>query len=318
MTPSDTITDLLGRVLRSPSAAPLCEQITDWWPVWTSLTDSPKSPFRLALAGGLTADRAAWAFAAGYQAAQRALLRDGPLSLEGNTMSAFCVTEEAGNRPADIQCRLEPALGGFRLSGAKRWSTLGPQSNWLLVAARVPPHDAARAQLRLVQIAVDAPGVTFTMSAPSRFIPELPQARLAFSDVVIPNAAVLPGDGYERYIKPFAVVEDIHVSAAMLAYLLAEAVRHAWPADWQERALIALLGFETLAALEPSDPITQIGLAGALTQRRALIQEAAALWLRTPEHPASQRWARDAVLVGGMGEARQRRVQRAWERLAVG
>ena len=104
----------------------------------------------------------------------------------------------------------------------------------------------------------------------------------------------------------------------MLAYLLAEAVRHTWPADWQERALIALLGFEALAALEPSDPITQIGLAGALTQRRALIDEAAALWLRTPEHPASQRWARDAVLVGGTGGARQKRVQRAWERLAVG
>ena len=72
----------------------------------------------------------------------------------------------------------QPALEGFRLAGAKRWSTLGTQSNWLLVAVRVPPPD-----------------------------------------------------GYERYIKPFAVVEGVHVSAAMPTCLLADAVRHAWPAD---------------------------------------------------------------------------------------
>lgn len=311
------IVDILADATRiAPTPGP-CEHVTDWWPTWLSLTAEHTVPMRLAVAGGARADRLAWAFAAGYQAAQRALLRDLPDAPQGSTMSAFCVTEEQGNKPVHIHCRLEPVPGGFKLFGDKRWSTLGPQSNHLLVAARLPPYDAQRPCLRMVRVASDAPGVAFTMSPPSRFIPELPQARLAFSAATIPDDAVLPGDGYERYIKPFGVVEDIHVSGAVLAYLLAEATRHQWPADWRERALIALLGFDALAGLDPSLPLTQLALAGALTQRRTLIDEAMQCWLQTPDEPASQRWVRDAILVGASGGARQQRTQRAWERIAM-
>lgn len=292
-----------------------CEQIADWWPTWQMLAAQAGSPMAVAILGGAMADRAGWAFAAGYQASLRALLRDQPGLLPGATMSAFCVTEENGNRPADIQCRLEPAPGGHRLFGAKRWSTLGPESNRLLVAVRVPPHDAARPSLRMVRIRADAPGVTVTTMPPTRFVPEVPHARLAFDGVSIAEDDVLPGDGYERYIKPFRTVEDIHVTAAVLAYLLAEAGRRAWPAGWRERALIALLGFDSLGALDPAAPLTHLALSGALAGSHALVAEAGSLWQLTPDDPASQRWARDASLFGVASGARQQRTLRAWERL---
>jgi alkylation response protein AidB-like acyl-CoA dehydrogenase len=317
MSTDHPIIDILADASRiAPRPGPF-EHVTDWWPTWLSLTAEHTEPMRLAVAGGAQADRAAWAFAAGYQAAQRSLLRDLPGVPQGSTMSALCVTEEQGNKPVHIHCRLEPVPGGFKLFGDKRWSTLGPQSNQLLVAARLAPYDAARPTLRMVRVASDAPGVAFTLSPPSRFIPELPQARLAFNGAMIPDDAVLPGDGYERYIKPFGVVEDIHVSSAVLAYLLAEAARQHWPADWRERALIALMGFDALARLDPSLPLTQLALAGALSQRKTLTDEAMQCWLQTPHVPASQRWVRDAILVGGSGGARQQRTQRAWERMAM-
>jgi hypothetical protein len=92
---------------------------------------------------------------------------------------------------------------------------------------------------------------------PTRFVPEVPHARLAFDGVAVAHEDVLPGDGYERYIKPFRSVEDIHVTAAVLAYLLAEAGRRGWPASWRERALIALLGLRGARRARsggPADP----------------------------------------------------------------
>ncbi|MBP8306143.1 MAG: acyl-CoA dehydrogenase family protein [Burkholderiaceae bacterium] len=298
-------------------AAPVCEQIADWWPSWQAIAHQASTPMAVAVMGGALADRAGWAFAAGYQASLRALLREQPGLLAGTTMSAFCVTEEGGNRPADIQCRLEPVPGGHRLFGAKRWSTLGPESNRLLVAVRVPPHDAARPNLRMVQVRADATGVTVTTMPPTRFVPEIPHARLAFDGVDIAEDDVLPGDGYERYIKPFRTVEDIHVNAALLTYLLAEAGRRGWPGDWRERALIALLGLAAVGELDPAAPLTHLALAGALAGSGALVEEAHSLWQLTPDDPASQRWARDASLFGVASGARQQRTVRAWERLAA-
>ena len=309
------ILSTLQRIAAGSPAPPACERITDWWPSWQSLAPSASTPMAVAIGGGAIADRAGWAFAAGYQASLRSLLRDQPDWLPGTTMSAFCVTEESGNRPADIQCRLEPVPGGHRLFGAKRWSTLGPESNRLLVAVRVPPHDAARPSLRMVRIRADSPGVTVITMPPTRFVPEVPHARLAFDGVAVAHEDVLPGDGYERYIKPFRSVEDIHVTAAVLAYLLAEAGRRGWPASWRERALIALLGFDALGALDPAAPLTHLALAGALAGSRALIDETVALWQLTPDDPASQRWTRDASLFGVASGVRQQRTLRAWERL---
>src|SRR5690349_23846938 len=65
-----------------------------------------------------------------------------------------------------------------------------------------------------------------------------------FRSLKLDESAILPGDGYSQYVKPFRTVEDIHVQAAVLSYLMREGQRLGWPQGWIERlsALLAALG----------------------------------------------------------------------------
>ena len=78
----------------------------------------------------------------------------------------------------------------------------------------------------------------------TKFVPEVPHAQLQFENLKVKEAEILPGDGYDQYVKPFRTVEDIHVQAAVLSYLMREGQRLSWPQHWLERlsALLAALG----------------------------------------------------------------------------
>jgi hypothetical protein len=312
MTSHDPITAALAHCLRAPTQAETVDSVARWWPQWCALADRDVAPMALALRGGFAADRVGWAFAAGYQAALRALLP----TLAPHMLAALCVTEEAGNRPRDIQTVLTPAPGGFTLNGAKRWTTLGPQGTVLLVVGRLadPPADGPPV-LKVAQVAADQPGVTITPMAETPFVPEVPHARIALNDVAVPAASLLPGDGYTDCVKPFRTLEDIHVTAAVLAYLLREVRQRAWPADLRERLASTLAALAALASSPVNAPTTHIALAGALSWAAALYREAGALWAATPDDPSARRWLRDAPLFGVAAGARQQRAARAWERL---
>lgn len=269
----------------------------------------------LAIAGGTVADRIGWAFASGYQAALRALLPE----LPADAVAAFCVTEAGGNRPKDIHTMLErDGEAGWRLSGSKRWTTLGPEGALFLVAARDASVAGERPAIKLLRVPSSAPGLRIETMPPTRFVPEVPHAQLHFEGVALAAGALLPGDGYERYVKPFRTVEDVHVVAAQLAYALREARRFAWPQDWVERALAALEALRAIAAEDASAAATHLALAGALALVGALLDEADAHWLRAPDAAARARWARDRPLGVVAGKARALRTERAWQRLAEG
>ena len=103
--------------LRAPTSVPACESVAQWWPSFQPLLTTWPASIGQAIVGGFRADRAGWAFAAGYQASLRRILPD----LGREVVAAFCVTEEGGNRPRDILTRIEPAAGGrFRVTGSKR------------------------------------------------------------------------------------------------------------------------------------------------------------------------------------------------------
>ena len=112
------------------------------------------APGALRTFGGrrVATDRAAWAFATGYQAALRALVP----GLADDVLAAFCVTEAGGNRPRDIQTTFRDAGDGtLSITGAKRWSTLGPESTLLLVVGEVaasPDATAERSTLRVAPV----------------------------------------------------------------------------------------------------------------------------------------------------------------------
>ena len=126
----------LDTCLRAATDVPTRASVAEWWPRWRDGAARAATPAAQALLGGFDADRVGWAFASGYQAALRALLPD----LPADAVAAFCVTEEGGNRPRDIHTRLTPlADGSVSIDGAKRWTTLGPDSSLLLIVGALPP-----------------------------------------------------------------------------------------------------------------------------------------------------------------------------------
>jgi alkylation response protein AidB-like acyl-CoA dehydrogenase len=299
--------------LRADTAVPERRHVADWWPRWRDGSARAATTAAQAVLGGFDADRVGWAFAAGYQAALRALLPE----LPSGTVAAFCVTEEAGNRPRDIGTRFTPgADGAWSISGAKRWATLGPASSLLLVVgALADAQPRARPLLKVARVPALSPGLRLQPMDDTVFVPEVPHARVRLEQVRVDASALLPGDGYDLYVKPFRTLEDVHVSLAVCAYLLREARRHAWPAAFAERLCAVLAALAELATAPASAPATHIALAGTLAFVHALHAEAGVLWAHAADEPAAQRWQRDAALFAVASSAGDLRTASAWQAL---
>jgi alkylation response protein AidB-like acyl-CoA dehydrogenase len=299
--------------LQAPPQARTITQVADWWRVWQSLNSPEASPAALAIAGGFAADRVGWAFASGYQAALRALVPD----LRHDVLAAFCVTETEGNRPRNIRTTIAPQPDGvLRIDGTKRWTTLGPASSLMLIVGALPASDGAgRAVLRVARVPSPTPGLVLQPMPPTRFVPEVPHAQVLMQDVRVNADALLPHDGYDAYVKPFRTIEDLHVTLAVLAYLLREGRARRWSAAFNEQTVAALSLLSQLADEDARAASTHIALAGALRIAHRLYADALPLWAAAGDDPAAQRWQRDAALFEVAGSAREQRAARAWERL---
>lgn len=303
---------MLEQLLAADARAGPCTSVAEWWQRHREIARAHERTIDQAIAGGFHADRTGWAFASGYQAALRALFP----GLPEDRICALCVTEEEGNAPRAIRTTLRRAGGGWRLDGAKRWTTLGPEGALFLVAARDAEVAGERPALRVARTPSDAQGVHVETMPPTKFVPEVPHARLRFEDVRLPDEALLPGDGFSAYVKPFRTVEDLHVHGAVLAYLLREALQRSWPKPWVERAVAHLHSMRAFANEDRDAPATHIALAGALATGDALRAEADAHWGAAAEDEPAVRWQRDRELLKVASSARTRRTERAWERIA--
>ena len=301
-------------VLLLHTAAPLkCADVAAWWPRYRAIAAATPKPFERAIRGGAEADRLGWAFASGYQAALRAL----DPSLPDDAIAAFCVTEADGNFPRAIRTTLAPQGEGYVISGDKRWTTLGPGGGLFVVIAREAGANEERPTLKAVRVASGTPGLIVEPMPPASFVPEVPHARVRLERVQVAASAVLEGDGYTRYVKPFRTIEDIHVHAASIAYLVSEARRRSWPQAWVGRALMLLHVLAGLAELEPLASETHVALAAALDLGEELVSDADSHWSKAGNDPAAQRWVRDRKLFGVAGKARVQRLSAAWARLDV-
>lgn len=310
----DATHDLLARVLRgTPAVIEVGEDLAAWWRRFRAAEPDRRSPFDRAVIAGFRADRVAGAFAGGYQGALRALV---PGRLSDDEIASFCVSEPGGNSPRAIDAMLVPrAGGGFTLNGHKKWSTMAPVADVLLVAAHEGVDEAGRKRFKLVWVAARSPGVTITRMPPTKFVPEVPHAELELCDVAVSAEALLPGDGYAGYVKRFRTVEDIHIHGAVLGYVLGAARRFDFPQTVIERLASAIVATRTLAALDADAPETHIALAGTLARDTNLLDHSDAHWDKAEEGERT-RWRRDrqgfGSVAGGLREARR---QRAWERL---
>jgi len=302
---------MLPQLPAAQAAAVPCESVAQWWPRHRAIAGEHAETIHQAIVGGFVADRVGWAFASGYQAALRALFPDAP----ADRLCAFCVTEADGNSPKAIRSCLSKSGDAWTLDGAKRWTTLGPDGALFFVAARDEAASAERPAIRLVRVSSGAPGLTIESMPPTRFVPEIPHARLKFEGLKLQDADLLPGDGYDEYVKPFRTVEDIHVQAAVLAYLMREAQRLAWPEHWIERLSALLAAFSTLSNMPPAHAEAHVALAGALAIGAGLVGESEEFWSKSAADAAALRWRRDRELLQVASKARDLRTQRAWERL---
>ena len=110
----------------------------------------------------------------------------------------------------------------------------------------------------------------------------------------------------------------MHVTLAVLAYLLREARARRWPEGFAERLCAALVLLSDLAEAPPDAPAVHVALSGALDLAHALYADAGRLWAQCGTDAAAQRWQRDAALFAVASSARAQRSARAWERLRAG
>lgn len=296
--------DLLLRTLLELHP-PAHETLESWWRATEEPRASFDKPVDRALLGGALADRVGFAFVGGYQAALDALF--GP----GTGITSLCVTEAAGNRPQDIATTLkETSPGAFVLTGRKKWATGGPLATTLLVAASTGTDDLGRNNLRMVRVPTNAKGVTINPATVS-FVPEIPHAEVELDGVQVSEGAVLPGDGYANYIKPFRTVEDAHVHAALLGYVVGVARRIKVARDLVEQLLAAALAIRNIALADPRSPATHIALAGSLSQIAHVVGEVELRW-EDSEGPEWTRWLRDRAIFRVAGAARAARREKAW------
>jgi hypothetical protein len=305
----------LETLLTGPIDAPACPSVAQWWPRHRALAAAQRHrSIDIAILGGAAADRVAWAFGSAFQAALRTLVA----GLEDDRLAALCITEKQGNAPRDLRTTLRREGGDVVIDGAKHWATLGPDGALFLVAARdVEASTDARPALRLGRVPAGTPGLHIDTMPPTAFVPEIPHARLRFENLRLPASAVIPGDAYVLHVKPFRTIEDLHVHAAVLAYLVRESRRLGWPREWTERAIANLLAFDAIAGLDPTASSTHVALAGALADGDRLAHEADLLWQTGSDQEAAARWQRDRALMGIASKPRAMRAQKAWERLGA-
>lgn len=294
----------------SPAPPPPVGTFEEWKEAWDLLCSRWAAPIDRALAGGLAADRPAWVFAAGYQAAIQCLLG----AAATTAIAAICITEKDGPHPARIKSRLRPDAedpAGWRLDGTKTFVSGAGEADILWVAASIGKTPQGRNLLRLVRVPSQSPGVTVVPLPPLGMLPEMPHARVRFESVPLSNDAVLPGDGYLGAVKPFRTVEDLHVTAAFLAWLFGVGRRAGWRGDIQEAILGLIVLGRSLALAPPLAPHVHVALGGLLGQLRDLQARIEPLW-QDVAVTIRERWLRDRKVLAIAEGVRRKRLFAAW------
>ncbi|MBN1531763.1 MAG: acyl-CoA dehydrogenase family protein [Spirochaetes bacterium] len=276
------------------------KKLFDAAPSWDDTADS-------AVAGGFLADRLAYAFASGYQAALRRMMP----SLPEGSFASFCITEEGGGHPAAIIARMERRGGGYVINGSKRFITMADAADTLLVAASTGINSDGRNMIRVAKVGRGNPGVSVEQMPKLKFIPEVGHCVIHLREAAVSEDEVLDGDGFSRYIRPFRTVEDIHIFAAVTGHLFRIACLHGWDSALMERMLSLLTAIRGLAGDSPEAPHVHIALAGLQGHFDRLVDVIEPLWEKVDEETRT-RWIRDRALLKVAGNARKMRIQKAW------
>ncbi len=310
VTSDDSLRSLLDRALAEPIEHEPYATLDAFWRRHIERARASPLPFDRAVIAGLFADTVGQAFTGGYRSAMQRLF----VTLSVDDAASFCVTEVGGAHPRAIATTLESASDDRVLSGEKSWISLADGPVDLLVVARDGALPDGRPRLRVVHIDSVREGVAITPMELETIVPDVLHGSIRFDRVRVADSEVLEGDGYARYVKPFRTLEDIHVFAALLGYLLAIARRSRWPSDAIMRLSGAIATFRALAIEPPDSPSVHVALAGALVTARATFDAIEPHW-ESVEPTQRDGWRRDRALLSIAKRAREARAARALEAL---
>ncbi|MBX3192982.1 MAG: acyl-CoA dehydrogenase family protein [Labilithrix sp.] len=311
--------NILTYLLGAPIARGPYSSIASW------MTRLPQCPFsgevERAIWGGYHTDRLGYAFAAGYAAALRRLL-DHAASTQGlarpfpdpplSGHACLCATESGGAHPRAIQTKLDKQGGALVVSGEKTYATLATLADELLVVASRGSEQGGKNRLRVVRVSPGAEGVTITEREPPPFAPEIPHAIVKLDGVVVESSHVLPGDGYDVYLKPFRTIEDVHVLAATVGFSMGAARAHGFGRDVETELVSLALSLVDVGARDPSSPLTHVILAGLFGSARRLLASLDGAWTARAPEEERLRWERDRALLLVAEQARGRRLEAAY------
>lgn len=183
-----------------------CPTEADWYRHWRACTGNAADPAALAALGGAAADRLAWVFVSGYQAAVRHCFPEFPS--DGWTCFAAAESEQSTG------CTLTEADGHVLLNGTKSWIAGAGCVDHLVVS--IGEGDA----MEFVAVKRTAPGVTIELPRSPTFLADLNQGVAHFDQVSIAPAHRLQAPVRRHW---FRAAEPVFVLIALNACLAAQA-----------------------------------------------------------------------------------------------
>lgn len=305
-------TEVLTRLV-AHDPTPAAGDIPTWWNATATLRARFSRSIDRAFVTALVAPTPGAAFLAGYHAAMGALVP----SLGSDHRAALCATEDAGAHPRAIETRLVESAGGYTLDGVKRFVTGGRDADVLVVLATAGVTEDGRNRLALVTLPARTAGVTFDDMPELPFVPDVSHASVTFAGVKVAPEARLAGDGWTDYVKPFRTIEDLHVQAAVTAWLVGVVRRGDGDRALVERLVAHAASLLALADADRESPATHVALAGAFANLQAILDAMDTWWKVAPDDLRAM-WERDRRLLRVASNARAQRLERAWAILRSG
>jgi hypothetical protein len=196
---------LLGDVVALPHAEVASE--AQYLAAWNEHVQprAADGSFALALAGGYLADRLAWVFVAGYQAALRATFTGLPLP----GWTALAVSEDRSKDDPLPGLTWQASDSGYWLDGHKTWIAAVQHVQHIIMRARGD-------QPGVFLMARDTPGLTLSVSPAPAMLRDLSQGKAHLHGVEVGASARLDTD----LLSGFGRREALHIYIAFIGMCL--------------------------------------------------------------------------------------------------
>lgn len=255
--------------------------------LWTKHVATVPSPIAAAISGGALADRLAWVFVAGYQAAVHRVFPELPV----DGWAAYLVSEgPEGELPG---VTVEPRDGGFVLTGHKTWLAASDHTQHLVVSV------GERDERRFFFVDRNAQGVSILTYDRASYLGDMSQGRATFEGVAVDPSHVVTDHA-------FGNAEPLYVLAAAAAFMLSHTHSRGGPTSLAGRSLAAIAAAAALSEADVTEHQVTLGLVGVAAEvHTAATEFEAFLW--EADEALLERWSADRRLINMFSASLERR-----------